>query len=68
MGFSHPFSKSFWTVGVSISVYKQLLTLSRLHYFEPGGREFESLRARHINQATRSLESFDDVQFEQINE
>ena len=44
--FSRPFSKIYWTLGGHISVYKQLLTLLRLSDFEPGGREFESLRAR----------------------
>ncbi len=44
---SRLFSKIYWTLGVRVSVYNQLLTLLRLPYFEPGGREFESLRARH---------------------
>ena len=46
IGFSLPFSKIYWTFGVRFSVYSQILILLRAPVFEPGGREFESLRAR----------------------
>ena len=45
IGFSRPFSRIYWTLRIRVSVYNQLLTLLRMPYFEPGGREFETSSA-----------------------
>jgi len=38
----------YWTLIVGKTIYDECFMSVRLHYFEPGGREFESLRARHL--------------------
>ena len=36
------------SIGLSFSIYAPVAQLDRVPGYEPGGREFESLRARHL--------------------
>ena len=52
-----------WTAGTDSLTYAPVAQLDRVPGYEPGGREFESLRARHLSNTydTSDATSVSDV-------